>query len=185
MAAKRVISSCVSQETAASATQAVVAIDPGAISGVAVWTPAGLRGACAVPANKGRDGLLRFGQWLQSILAVGARIRVVWERPQVYASTGQGKRSKPNDLLMTAYRGGKIVGALSGWASYSVDRVESVLPRVWKGQVPKAVHNARIWQSLTPSEQATFASASFTAGARDDVLDAIGLAKWYVRNNGW
>lgn len=89
-------------------------------------------------------------------------IATVIEKPQVYNVA----RSKgdPNDLIDLAIK----VGMLCAW----YPNHELVLPREWKGQLPKDVCWNRALEVLTPSE------LSVIKGSDHNMRDAIALGLW-------
>ena len=95
-----------------------------------------------------------------------ARVVLV-ERPKIYTNS----RADPDDLLELAACAGAICAVFPREVS-----VYSVLPAEWKGQVPKAVHNQRMLDSLTPEE-----SALLGKGHHVDKLDAVGLYRFARR----
>ncbi len=88
----------------------------------------------------------------------------VIERPTIYPRSPV----PPNDIIELAITAGRIAAGF--------ERVEWVLPRRWKGTIPKAIMGERILAKLTPAELARIPS-----GARHDVIDAIGLGLWYLK----
>ena len=68
-----------------------------------------------------------------------------------------------------------VNGAIA--ASLKCDTHIGYFAREWKGQVPKDIHNARIELKLTPEEKARIVS---TPSLRHNVLDAIGIAFYYI-----
>lgn len=96
---------------------------------------------------------------------------VIIERPQVYPTTNA---KQANNLITLALQAGKYAGMLR------LSTVEYVLPSVWKGQIPKAVHHARGFEVLSPEEAALY-HRSFEwipKGYHEDVKDAINLGLW-------
>lgn len=87
------------------------------------------------------------------------------ERPQVYPRS----KTNPNDLITLAIQVGRII-----------ERVglptQTVLPREWKGQVPKGVMCRRITQALTPQERALL--PGLPPSKLHNVLDAVGIGLW-------
>jgi hypothetical protein len=60
-----------------------------------------------------------------------------------------------------------------------------VEPRTWKGQIPKDIHHARIYASLSSVEQATVDRGlkGVRPKLREDAMDAIGIGL-YARKAG-
>lgn len=88
------------------------------------------------------------------------------ELPQVYRQRNQ--KGDPNDLIAVAV----TVGALKGrWKSTTL-----VLPRTWKGNVPKKVTEERAKKALSAEELAR--TTGIPAGKMNHVWDAIGLGLW-------
>lgn len=90
---------------------------------------------------------------------------VVIERPTIYPRSPV----PPNDIIELAITAGRIAERLGGETVW-------VLPRRWKGTIPKAIMGERILKALTPEE-----FARIPAKARHDVIDAIGLGLWYLK----
>lgn len=94
--------------------------------------------------------------------------RVVFEWPQVYPDQ---KRTDPNDLLDLTYTLGWIKASLEELECYV--EPERVLPRNWKKQVPKEVHNRRALKRMTDDEK-------LIVGSNNNVIDAAALGIWAV-----
>ncbi len=95
-------------------------------------------------------------------------VHTVVERPQVYRH-GPGD---PNDLISLAL----VAGAWGG----SADRtglIEFVLPRQWKGNVPKDIHQPKILASLDPDER-QLVEGIRPKSLRHNVIDAVGIGLW-------
>jgi hypothetical protein len=98
--------------------------------------------------------------------------QVVIERPQVY--TG---RNVPSEDLMVL---GVLTGALAqSWVQAGAKEISLVVPRRWKKQVPKEIKLKRIIQALSDEEQSRIREKRSTF--LHNVIDAVGLAKWYAR----
>jgi hypothetical protein len=84
---------------------------------------------------------------------------VIIERPTVYSRSPV----PPNDIVTLAIEAGRIAERFG--------EVEWVLPRTWKGTVPKSIMTKRILAALTPED--------FGPVPEDhNVIDAIGLGLW-------
>lgn len=93
---------------------------------------------------------------------------VLIECPQVYT---HGPQAAPGDLIDLAM----IVGRLTQtFISMGHSVVGVVLPRDWKGQVPKATHHARMTEALTDSE------VSLLSRVDHNVRDAVCLGLWFL-----
>jgi hypothetical protein len=130
----------------------LLAIDPGAKTGYAVFDHAGLEtcGVCAVEDLEHRY--------------VDA---VVIESPVIYPH----QKARPKDILTLA----RIVGRYQErFARAAVILIE---PRAWKGTLSKPKMLARIRKELTPKELAIFEACK----GDDNTLDAIGIGKYFLR----
>lgn len=113
--------------------------------------------------------------WLAGVLPPGADALVVVEEMQVY-EPGPGNDVPPSDLL-------QVQGVSSSVATYAAlrvgrARVRTVLPRVWKGQVPKDVYiRTRIKPRLAVDD---FARVQLPTSEKlqKDVWDGLGLAMY-------
>lgn len=143
-----------------------LAIDPGNCSGWAIFLDGELV-RCGVCAPKGT----RF-PWHDYVDVA----RVIIELPQIYPN---GEHD-PNDLIKVAYGAGFYAGTCLGAT------VRLVLPREWKGQVPKPVHNRRVLGRLRAVGRPVYerAAASMAAGKVNNMVDAIGLGL-YAHDTGW
>jgi len=141
----------------------LLAIDPGVDSGWALFV-AGKLVACGL------------GDPRASEKHKAADItHVVIEQPTVYPRSPV----PPNDIVTLAVNAGEWGGTYRQLGA----NVEYVRPRVWKGSVPKDIHHARVWAALTPAEQGVVDAAvrKVTPSKRHNVLDAVGLGAWRVR----
>lgn len=92
---------------------------------------------------------------------------LVIERPEVYRDS----KADPNNIVTLALNAGR-------WIERALMRGCSVfapLPKQWKGQVPKEIHNQRTLAALSPSEERLLRSS-----VTSDMLDAVGLGKWFL-----
>ena len=94
------------------------------------------------------------------------------EQMQVYKGVAN---SIPSDLLDVNLSAGRVMGALEV-LSQGYTRVESVLPRVWKGQIPKAVTKAR--QLAKGYTDEMLISSGAQKRWLEDIRDALGIALW-------
>ena len=128
-------------------------VDPGVHRcAVALWAGNGLRGV----RSWTRGGALGY-------------LPIVIEVPQVYDTRGQ--KGRQSDIVDLAVAAGMCASALAG-PTYA-SSVYMVRPMIWKGQVPKKIHQQRILDSLTPAEITVIPETG-----RKDTLDAIGIGLW-------
>ena len=97
------------------------------------------------------------------------------EIPQVYG--GRQGKGDPNDLIAMAY----VAGCLTHAGVRTAEK-HCVLPREWKGQVPKDIHNKRVMSKLNPDEVAII-EAIKPASKRHNAIDAVGIGKWFFEKN--
>lgn len=145
-----------------------LSIDPGNDTGWALWDPASkLMVDCGIGAP------LHFDK--PSL--------VVIEKPQVYPNRVQKKRVDPNDLITLAIGVGRYAQRFESEGA----TVTLVLPRIWKGQLPKEVHHRRIKKDLSPIESSRydFAAKRYCATVLHNMLDAIGLGQWAFSEGPW
>lgn len=144
----------------------LLAIDPGTNVGWALFDKTGV-------------GVGVFGELISCGLGGepdGAAVvhEVVIEHPVIYPG---GRTKNPNDVLKVAINAGEWGGRFRHVARY-------VKPQQWKGNVPKAVHQPRIWAKLTNTERKVFDDCLDTAkvpkSKRHNVIDAIGIGLYAV-----
>lgn len=101
---------------------------------------------------------------------------LVCEKPQVYAHKGS---TGADDLF-------QLVGVL-GAVGMALDWAEctTATPRVWKGQVKKEIHHARVWKRLTEAEEALLEGclSLIHPELQHNVLDAVGIGLWKLKRN--
>ena len=145
----------------------LLAVDPGTRSlGWAAFTGSRLQ-ACGVLKSKGELEMLREVQaWSRALRPLlSSSTRLVVEVPEHYP--GAKSKAPPNLLAKVTFVAGGVVGALC------LPDVITVVPKRWKGQVPKAVHHKRLRAVLVPGERDRTPPVS-----SDDTWDAIGLGLW-------
>lgn len=140
----------------------LLAIDPGADTGWAVFDSARRLAACGLGDPKDRA------------TAQGAPDTVLIECPRLRP---HGEKN-PNAILLVA----RNAGEWGGRYSHCPD-VRYLLPNDWKGSTSKDISNERTWAKLDPKEQGivdkAFKAAPGRTGLapskRHNVLDAIGI----------
>ena len=89
--------------------------------------------------------------------------RLVIEVPEIYPR----QPVPPNDLIALAFMAGRYVGRH--------ENAHFVLPKRWKGNMPKEVCAARIEAALTSEEKRILAACGASKGQMHNVIDAIGI----------
>lgn len=149
----------------------IIAVDPSIIcTGFAIMDEDRLlRVGCA-----GGSSRIPYTQRIQTITEeykhllsnAGDGPALVLEWPEVYPD----RKGKPNDLLYVSAVAGAVIGA------HPNKKIFTYLPKTWKGQTPKEIHNQRIFEALPTFWQDSL--EDFPAAQRHNVLDAIGIG-WF------
>lgn len=100
-------------------------------------------------------------------------VDLVCEMPQIY--TYAKSKGNPNGLLKLALQ----VGWAQGWSPHWRECVLYV-PRRWKGNVKKVIHNNRVMKALHPTERGEVVSRR-GGKPNDNVIDAVGLGLFRVK----
>jgi len=159
-------------------TAHLVSLDPGLRGcGVAWWNVYGELRHVAYVRNpeKTGDGPRAWTGYERVCLWDKRTDYFISEVPQVYRAGAS--KGDPDDLLQLA----GVVGVFSILVSADV-RI-GVKPREWKGQVPKDVHHARLVKTLS-AEDLEKINAAAPPSLRHNVLDAVGIGKWWFQKNG-
>lgn len=150
---------------------ALIAIDPGKVTGVAVFDDGGaLRCASVCVAEEQctmfieNAAPIRQGKFAGDCLI---------EVPQVYP--GQQQKGDQNDLIKLAV----MVGRYADRATFFGFRVTLVKPREWKGQLPKDVCWRRVRETLTDDELGKM--DKIPKSRAHNMHDAIGLGTWFQK----
>jgi hypothetical protein len=163
-----------------------LAIDPGLRQcGVSIFEGTSLHGAWLARSRVLKDRGPKawfamaekvFESWLQRAPARGYLVHsLVVEVPQVYwRARRRGKAGGGNAADLIELAG--VVGAISSLAPV-LNRVH-FLPRKWKGQVPKKVHNARVMKRLSSAEQGFIEPTP--ASLLNNVIDSVGLGLFHL-----
>jgi hypothetical protein len=145
----------------------ILAIDPGKLTGWAILA-GGLLHSC------GLASVVSFDAPLTAFPDVyPADHDLIIEAPEQYASGPL----KGIDITQLAFKIGRIR------EHYKRATAATVLPKDWKGQVPKEIHNARVMASLNPGERhlATGYMRDVAEAQKNNVIDAIGIGVWYAK----
>lgn len=103
-----------------------------------------------------------------------ASLLVLVESQMIYPN---GKAEVPdNDIVKLARKAGE----LAGWYSVLGTRREYVLPRTWKGTVPKAIVEKRVLAVLDEQETLLIYSTMSARAKKLDhnMVDAVGIGLW-------
>lgn len=158
-----------------------LAIDPGLrLCGVAMFEGTALNSAWLVKntskTERGPEAWFAMAErvlasWLKRTPARGQLVaNLIIEVPQVYWRSSKGGRAA--DLIELA----GVVGAVSTACPVMARR--HFYPAVWKGQVPKEVHNKRVLKHLTEKEHGFMEPVS--ASLRHNQIDAVGLGLYHL-----
>lgn len=136
-----------------------LSIDPGIDTGYALWRGYGQLLACGVadPRRNCPEGIRS----------------VIIEKPQVYEA--RNSKGDPNSLIALAIQ----VGEYKGFFEERRATVALIRPHDWKGTLPKEVHHARLWEALSPAEQAVVSQAGrgVAKSRLHNMLDAVALGR--------
>lgn len=149
----------------------IVAFDPGVSTGWALFKDKLV--ACGLITWDGWNAEApEFREaWFATVEEFAPNRVAVVELPQVYrASQSKGD---PADLIDTAFRAGMLASWVQPWCA-----IKTVMPREWKGQLPKEVHHRRILAALTPEERAVLDACEAPRAKMHNVIDAVGLGLW-------
>jgi len=156
---------------------ALIAIDPGKATGVAVFNSAS--NAAFNEGELRRATVCTFEECLLFVENV-APIRqgkpagdCIIEVPQIYP--GQQQKGDQNDLIDLAV----MVGRYAERATSCGFRVTLVKPRQWKGQLPKDPCWERVRETLTASELDKM--EKIPKSRAHNMHDAIGLGTWFQK----
>ena len=143
----------------------MISIDPGTkVLGEAFWIGGKLEG-CGVIRTEGRT----LGEKISGLpTRDGGQDLAVCE-----LMDANGLRVPANDLIAV-----QAVGCV--YAARMAREVKLVLPRTWKGNVPKRIHHPRIRAALSPDERDILQIGLDTApkGHHKEILDAVGIGLW-------
>ena len=157
----------------------VLAIDPGRDQGWSVYHVTMALGPSGKPTFSGST-LVNCGLGDVPPQALPeSPLGVVIEKPEVYADRAMWK-GDPNNLVTLGIRVGRAL------ERYGEGKTTLVLPKTWKGQVPKEVHHARAKTKLTEIELARLARCvgRVAVSKQHNVLDAVALGLWYLGRLG-
>lgn len=96
--------------------------------------------------------------------------KAIIEKPQAYPVSPVDS----NDLITL----GIVVGEWKEYLYRHGATVELVLPRTWKGTVPKRIHGKRIVATLTEEEKKVLPRRPRAKNYDHNMLDAVGLGLW-------
>lgn len=101
---------------------------------------------------------------------------LVIERPEIYRAS----KGNPNDLMPICIMLGMM------WERFGPKATMFPLPKEWKGQVPKEVHNTRILNKLDKRETMTVKDNLMRVPAtlQHNAVDAIGLGLFALNRLG-
>lgn len=139
----------------------LIAIDPGAHTGWAVFHDSTLVDCGLCELAKGERPPV--GNIPYDLL--------YWEHPTIYPGCPAGKA---RDILTLLDRARDIADYIK-----AVKKV-SVLPRDWKGTIPKITQNRRDVNRLSPAERAVLLATRCIPSLLNNVIDAVGIGLWAV-----
>lgn len=152
-------------------------IDPGNNTGIA-WGVNGRLFACylASPADA-----LVVPQGIVRDPTTGipySPVRAIVEYPKFYGVRAYGSSSKAYGVANSLIRESVTLGRWVERATLIGATVEEILPREWKGTMPKRAMLKLIWSRLTREERALVLGLDLPKSLVHNVLDAIGMLLW-------
>lgn len=139
----------------------LIAVDPGAEAGVAVFYKSRL-----IRAELVVDAVHRGWCWKGPY-----GLPVVCEVPQKY----RGSAADLQDLLTLSFTAGYLVSSLQP------SSLKKAFARDWKGQRPKKVDNAYTLKLLNDQERQILEASDVPRHLQHNVVDAIGIGLWALR----
>ncbi len=158
----------------------VLSIDPGvACCGWTEWEGKHLA-SCGLSRTKNKDIESRVRDHdFQLHWPQGKVDLIVMEKPEIYQQ--RFWKGDPRDLIDLAMVVGGIIRA-------ATQRVKTVFPKEWKGQVPKEVTEARVLEALTEEEVKIVQNPtvfgeppSVPPSLRHNMFDALGIGMWFLK----
>jgi hypothetical protein len=153
-----------------------VTIDPGLATGWALWTSGATTTLIACGLGDPRSTPKHVVTPRHENDDV---VHDVWiESPRIYPRG----HADPQDIIVLARGAGEWGGIYSVLAT----TVHYVEPAQWKGQVPKAIHHARVWAELRAVEKdiVDAASRGIAPSKRHNILDAVAMGLWVAKRGG-
>jgi len=154
----------------------LIAVDPGVKKcAIAVFDDSHLTDAFYVTTTH-HDIAAGAAEMVEQMLAHADdfQVRVVIERPQIYA--GSKAKGNPNDLLDLSF--------VAGTFNAVMDRASAAyLPAEWKGQVPKLIHHKRLGEFFEENADVyeTKVWQRISKLKKDhDLRDAVGLGLFHL-----
>lgn len=153
----------------------MLCVDPGLRGcGVAIFDGARLTTAGYVKnpsAGRGYSAASALARAIQHRVVTYHYDIALVEYPRAYGSVHA--KGDPNDLLDVAAVGSAVA------MLFEPEKIESVFPSDWKGNVKKSIMLVRIAEKLTDEERAVVQKTN--KSDTEDILDAIGIGLWKLR----
>ena len=145
----------------------MLSVDPGACTGWAYWRSNKLV-SCGVSSPEA------FRQVVPPEAFNTSKLGVI-ELPQVYKVS----KAPPKDIIRLAVRVGILTEKM---LAGGIPEVIELCPTTWKGQTPKEIHHARIFNALSGAEQEVVrvCGKAIAPSLRNNMLDAVGLGLYKV-----
>jgi hypothetical protein len=162
------------------APRIVLGCDPGNNTGIA-WFLDGRLFACYLAAPGDElvvPALLYRRTPLGPSTELDGAAHAVFELPKFYPPKTYGSPAKAYNVGNSLIRESVTLGEWKHQARRLGMTLEEVLPRTWKGTMPKRAMLACIVKSLDVNERALVRALGLPASLVHNVLDAIGIGLW-------
>lgn len=161
--------------SSANEDEVTLAIDPGNNTGVA-WGVNGKLVACYLSDPDGELVIpIGFGIGNDTF---GPPLRAVVEYPKFYGVRAYGSASKAYGVANSLIRESVTLGRWVERATIAGAEVVEVLPRDWKGTLPKRAMLRMIVERMTPDERRIVKALDLPRSLVHNVLDAVGIVLW-------
>jgi hypothetical protein len=153
----------------------ILCLDPGSKkAGVALFEDNGT--LMTAWLSEGKDWRSTADDVMRCLPVSAVRVRsVVIEKMQVYDHTPP---AQANACILLSLMAGRVTGLFAG--SVPSNGNFEYLPKKWKGQVPKAIHQVRIKTTLSPAERQRVKLPKSKKG-HHDIWDAVGIGLYHLR----
>lgn len=164
----------------------ILAIDPGLRGiGAAIFDPQGPLLYCGYIRNPhDGDGPVAWFSLGDHVYEVVKEVAKKHNKPiyvfvtELMVVYKKNTRGNPNDLIQVTGASAAVGAALPIKTAYAYPA------RVWKGQVPKKIHNDRVVGSLTPAEKAILDGCGCSKWLLHNVIDSIGIGLYHLEVTG-